>query len=723
MLELLSPAGSYEGFLAAVSAGADAVYLGGRAFGARAYAQNFSDEEIIQAIDTAHIYNKRVYLTLNTLCKQREFDDAIAFLEPFYIAGLDGVIVQDIGLIKAVKEIYPDIEIHASTQMTLTGPMGAKYLKEMGACRIVPARELSLKEIKRIHDETGIEIEAFIHGAMCYSYSGQCLMSSFLGTRSGNRGRCAQPCRLPVRVFEDKKPLGKKGEEYLLSMKDLCTLKDLPDMIESGITSFKIEGRMKSSDYTGFVTSVYRKYIDLYLEKGRAGYKVSEDDYNELVTRYRRSAPNNGYLYRHNSRSLITLLKPSYDGEGAPSGEQAAKQPTGLKVDIEGWFYKNRPSKLSLKCNDAVVCIEGEECQEAIKQPLSEDAIKKQLSKLGQSEFLPGRLSINMDDDIFMPLKSLNELRRNAIIKLTNEMLTGYRRFSDSIFKERAVEYTVDKKLIKETQPKKTELTILVEKEKQLQAVIDSAVDFAHIYIESDLLIKSLNKVTAILSKNKQNNKFVLALPYIYREKAENIIKPLLENEELMKLFSGFLVRNYEELYFIKNNLKGKEIITDFNLYSFNFAAAKALTGYGATVLTLPLELNIHEIRERANCDKSEILVYGKIPLMISAGCVVNTTAGCKKNKNGEIVLSDRYKKEFLVQTDCSFCYNRILNSVPVLLMSETETITESGIRYMRLQLTTEDYRETLEIIRSFTDGNTAFNGDFTKGHFRKSVE
>ena len=260
-MELLSPAGNYNAFIGALNAGCDAVYLGGSRFGARAYADNFSDEEIIKAIKLAHINNVKVYLTVNTLIKEREYSDVIDYLRPLYEAGLDGCIVQDLGLIVRFKEFFPDMECHVSTQGFATGIESVKFYKSLGASRVVLARELSLDEIKKIKASVDVELETFIHGAMCYSYSGECLFSSCLGGRSGNRGRCAGPCRLPYKMLDDKSGTDK----YLLSMKDQCTIDIIPELINAGIDSLKIEGRMKKPEYSAFVTSVYRKYIDLFI--------------------------------------------------------------------------------------------------------------------------------------------------------------------------------------------------------------------------------------------------------------------------------------------------------------------------------------------------------------------------------------------------------------------------------------------------------------------------
>ncbi len=311
MVELLAPAGDKECFKAALLAGTDAIYVGGKRYGARAYAGNFETDDLIECLKLAHLFEKKVYLTVNTLMKQSELDELTDFLRPLYEEGLDGVIVQDLGALSIIREAFPGLELHASTQMTVTGPFGANVLKEYGVSRVVPARELSLDEIVTIKKETGLEIETFVHGAMCYGYSGQCLFSSMLGERSGNRGRCAGPCRLPYVVKYDGKRLNGENEMYQLSLKDLCTLEVLPKLIDAGIDSFKIEGRMKTPEYVSFVTGMYRKYIDLYYKNPKK-YCVSKEDITSLKNRFSRGSIQSGYYFQHNGRELVTLNKPGY---------------------------------------------------------------------------------------------------------------------------------------------------------------------------------------------------------------------------------------------------------------------------------------------------------------------------------------------------------------------------------------------------------------------------
>lgn len=308
-VEILAPAGSFECFEAALKAGADAVYLGGGSFGARAYADNFTEEKLLEVIDYAHLHGRKIYLTVNTLLKEKELEEQLySYLLPYYRQGLDAVIVQDVGVLEFIREYFPDLPIHASTQMTVTNVSGAKFLEKQGVERVVPAREISLEEVKEIHDGTGLEVECFVHGALCYCYSGQCLLSSLIGQRSGNRGQCAQPCRLPYSTENLKNP------SYLMSLKDICTLDLIPDLIDAGVDSFKIEGRMKKPEYVALVTKMYRRYADLYLEKGRSSYVVDDTDRQQLLDLYNRGGSHEGYYRQHNGADMVSKDRPNHAG-------------------------------------------------------------------------------------------------------------------------------------------------------------------------------------------------------------------------------------------------------------------------------------------------------------------------------------------------------------------------------------------------------------------------
>ena len=425
--ELLAPAGRFECFTAAVNAGADAIYLAGKEFGARASATNFTTEELIKTLDIAHLHSKKIYLTLNTLIKQREWDRLESFLSPLYDNGLDGVIIQDVGLIEFLKANFPSLSIHASTQMTVTGSYGSALLKERGIERIVPARELSLEEIKQIKNDVDIEIEAFIHGAMCYCYSGQCLFSSFLGGRSGNRGRCAQPCRLNYTVSDNGKYVKKDEIRYPLSLKDMCTLTCIDKLIDAGIDSFKIEGRLKSPQYVAGVTSIYRKYIDMYLENEILN--IDEKDLDTLSGLYIRSELSEGYYFRHNSQDMITTLNPSYNESDERINkiinDRFVKPVEKKRIMGVVTLVPGENASIILKCGQTVITAEGDIVQPAQNRPLNEEEVLRQLNKTGESYFEFDRLEAQMDNNCFMPIKALNELRRQAFDKLKEALIYG----------------------------------------------------------------------------------------------------------------------------------------------------------------------------------------------------------------------------------------------------------------------------------------------------------
>lgn len=433
--ELLAPAGSFASLKAAVAAGADAVYMGGARFGARAYAQNADQDEMIAAIEYAHLHGCRLYMTVNTLFKENELGELYEYLLPYYKAGLDGVIVQDLGALSFIREHFPGIELHASTQMTITSVYGAKELKRLGCCRVVPAREVSLEEIRRIYDETGMDIETFVHGALCYCYSGQCLMSSLIGGRSGNRGRCAQPCRLPYRVYEQEKgtAVNKEDQKCVLSMKDLCTLDILPQILEAGVFSLKIEGRMKSPRYTAGVVRIYRKYLDRYLEYGSEGYYVEPEDKKELLDLFDRGGFTSGYYTRHNGCDMIALKeKPEFRETNKELFDFLDREyvETEKKEPVEGYAYlaEGLPSVLTLTCGDISVTVSGQEPQAAKNQPMTREKVIRQLGKTGATAFEFTELEAEVCGALFLPVQALNELRREGFEALTEAIQNQWRR-------------------------------------------------------------------------------------------------------------------------------------------------------------------------------------------------------------------------------------------------------------------------------------------------------
>ncbi len=754
-VELLAPAGNYESFLGAVRAGADAVYLGGEKFSARAYADNFSEEEICRAISYAHVFGKKVYLTVNTLIKESEMEDLIPFLEPFYLAGLDGVIVQDIGALLAIKEAFPEMELHASTQMTITGSYGARMLKELGVVRVVPARELSLAEIESLGRETGLETEAFIHGAMCYCYSGQCLFSSILGSRSGNRGRCAQPCRLPYRIFGEGKP---GAEQYPLSLKDMCTVSFLPKLIEAGISSFKIEGRMKKPEYAAGVTAIYRKYIDLYYEKGAAAYAVKEEDLKQLSSLYIRTGIQEGYYFRHNGAEMVTLDSPAYTGSDehllSAIRKKYIDKPLKKKLRMKAVFSEGENAVLILSCEAdsplqgktecRSVTVYGEKVVLAGKQPVTEENIRNGLMKLGSTPFYAeaADMEIRLDAGVFYPLKAINELRRKGVEMLLKVL--GHERTlkkaGETVRRQNADENGTDStkragasygKQDADAGRKDTAYNVLVSTRKQLEAVMETNMPVESICLESDMQGLSVGLLEECRKRAAKNGKtrFLIALPYIVRQKDMEELEALYP---LMVKADGCLVRNLESLQWLRKQGYEGEKRLDAGLYCFNRHTMDFFAGV-ADCCCLPYELNRKEGRrllENAS-GKTEQVVYGRIPLMITANCVARTAGKClqssqaKEEKSG-FFLQDRYKKQFPVSVHCRYCYNVIYNSVPLSLH---EKVLKKEIPCaMRLCFTTESGKETESILRFFEKRLEGVEehppyAEYTLGHEKRGVE
>ena len=339
-VEILAPAGSYESLCGAINGGCDAVYLGGNRFGARAFAENFDRETMLRAIDYVHMFDKKIYLTVNTLLQNEEIEEELfAYLEPFYKQGLDAVIVQDVGVLSFIHRNFPDLPLHASTQMTFTTEQGGEFLKKYGVTRFVTSRELSAAEITNMRKRTDLEIETFVHGALCYCYSGQCFMSSMIGGRSGNRGRCAQPCRMPYKV-ETAQGEKVKTAPYVLSPKDICTLDKIPELVDAGIDSFKIEGRMKKPEYAAYTSYLYRKYTDLYLEYGEDYFSYMkkhknelEYDYTCLMDLYNRGGFSDGYFFKENGPSMMSMVRPNHSGVLVGTVERVKKNRVGIRLE------------------------------------------------------------------------------------------------------------------------------------------------------------------------------------------------------------------------------------------------------------------------------------------------------------------------------------------------------------------------------------------------------
>lgn len=747
-LELLAPAGSLKTLKAVIHAGADAVYLGGSMFGARAYANNFNEEELLEAIRFGHIHGRKIILAVNTLLKEYELGQLYDYLHPYYEAGLDAVIVQDMGVMEFIKTHFPNLPIHTSTQMTITNVEGARLLKEQGVERVVTAREMSLEEIQRIHDEVGVELESFIHGALCYCYSGQCLFSSIIGGRSGNRGRCAQPCRLSYEVLQGEKSLTGHHATPILSLKDMCTLPFLYELADHGVYSFKIEGRMKTPEYAAGVVSIYRKYMDSYLDGSRI--PVEKKDIRALLELGNRGGFTNGYYYHHNDSDMLSGESASHNKSEGVLQDNIRREyvDTELKEKIKGKLILNKecPAKIEVQYGKIKVSYQGDMVLVAQNRPLTEEVVTEKITKTGNTPFVFEKLEVTMDDDIFMPVNQLNQLRRGALEALEEALLKPYERTLPELVETSSAE--TDRQTtgnaIKEKQisgqslsqasgqqsaGSSTEVRVLIEDAEQLPAVlkadfVDTVYLDCMLYTRENLIRKLSEDIDRVHASGK---KAFYVFPFIFRQQTSLFYEKIMP--ELKKLpLDGIMVRSLDEIAFIKEwGNENWQMVSDSNLYTYSNEAAEYFYRLGMMQDTIPVELNRKEILRREN-SRSEMIIYGRLPLMITAQCIHKNTLGCMHQPD-VLTLKDRYSVHFPVKNFCPECYNVIYNSLPVCLFKEDATVKKIAPAVVRLSFTTETEEETEQILTIY--GNIYKNGGIlgqlpmkcTNGHFKRGVE
>lgn len=611
------------------------------------------------------------------------------------------MIVQDIGVVKAIHEYFPSMEIHTSTQMTVTGADGVRFLSQFGVTRVVMAREVSLAEMKRIHEETGMELEAFVHGALCYSYSGQCLFSSILGGRSGNRGRCAQPCRLPYTVE------GKK-DEYILSLKDMCGIKALDKLHDAGVYSLKIEGRMKQLEYACGVVKYYRSYID-------SKKPVSDADYDRIKALGNRCGFTDRYYFDHNGSDMVTYVKPNFVSNAAEPSPEKRK----LSIEGELVLREGEPGSLTVKRGDVTYKASIEPVSAALKAPLDKKAAIDRINKTGDTDFEFSHIKAQIGENVFVPNGALNKLRRDAISGLCDKLLKKYyrndARYADMSRLTALPEHVVKSDAAHDEAINDYTTICSCMTRAQLDTLIGYEC-FDVFYLDFDMYDrKTLIQQFAddVKSLTKQNKKVYLMLPTIFRADSSDYFVSIAK--ELDKVsFEGFVVKNYEELYLTENLFTGKKVILDHNMYTFNDVSKSAFFEHGVSGDTVPLELNSREIMHRNNIG-SQMIVYGYYPLMTTANCVHKNTKGCDK-KQKLIYLKDRYNKSFAVCNNCKECYNTIYNSLPTMLIKNISKLKEAGIRSFRYSFTIESPKQ----IKAVMDDKVA---EYTNGHYKRGVE
>lgn len=840
-IEILAPAGSYEGMKAAMNGGCDAVYIGGSRFGARAFAHNLEELDLKKAIDEAHIREKHIYLTVNTLLKDKEAKkELIPFLEPLYVHGIDAVIVQDVGVMHMIHAHFPDLDIHASTQATLNMAEGANLWKPYGVTRVVTPRELTLKEIKNIRQNTDLEIETFVHGALCYCYSGQCLMSSMIGGRSGNRGRCAQPCRMPYDVVTADSKGAKLEGKFLLSPKDINTVSLIPEFIDAGINSFKIEGRMKRPEYAALVSHIYRKYVDFY-------YEVGLEEYNEFIKHpefkkdivhlqdiYNRGGFSEGYGKQYHGKSMMSLTRPNHSGtlvgkvvkvEGShvsikleeainpqdileirgngenqheftvkdahnkneeittnigrmPFGkknganqrqsaqgkisfgsgdmvyrtknnqmldqlnESYMKKDNKLAIEGEVIAHVASPLTLTLRRGNQEVTVYHNMVDVAQKQPMTGEKIKTSLEKTGDTLYYFDQIKLELGDNIFMPVAWLNEIRRDGISALEDAVKVSYRRRVGQL-----IDY--DQQIMKSMDEGENlhgiadhkgrhpmKVIVSVQNMDQLEEAIQR-IEVTSIYMNYESITTELDEIIMMSKMVEGSGKeFYLVLPHICRSTVYQRLKRdilLLWNENGI---DGFVVKNFEEIALIKSlEITGgmkKKMVLDHNMYVMNQGAKAFYYDLGIHTFTPSLELNSKELKQ-LDISQGELMVYGELPLMVSAQCVFESTTGCTKKKNGRInqkaKLLDRIGKDFIVQAHCKGCYNIMYNGQKMSLLKYRDEIEELEPKGIRLDFLYETPKEVREVLDAFIKGFcydgpiTEREGLYTAGHFKRGIE
>ncbi len=808
-IELLAPAGDMDAFRAAVNAGADAIYIGGKLYSARASANNFDVTEIERAVDYATPRGVKTFVTVNTLYKEVELAGVLNFINELYKMGVSAVIVQDMGLAMNVKKYFPDMELHASTQMTIHDLEGARFVESIGFDRVVLSRETNLDEIKDIKEKTNIKIETFVHGALCLSYSGQCLMSSFIGGRSGNRGRCAQPCRKQYELLCNDKCVQSK-DKYLLSLKDISTIDIIPELIEAGIDSFKIEGRMKKPEYVAGVVSIYRKYLDsaqctvhkAQLEK----YKVDEKDKRILAQLFNRGKFSEGYYNTSKSLNMMSMTIPK--NQGVEVGKVISTRPCqldkrsnnqkfkldkgfmtkikaieslnpgdGIQIlnengvelgklinknievgdtfevvlddvaDIGATVYRNYDKKLEdslkvyyqkdskkqninmeaelkagipMKIIVGNIEVIGESVEHAQNLPLSKDRVIEQLRKVGNTPFEIEDIAINMDDDAYINISKINEIRRNALDILEKEFIKNSKRNRVNIYfnseNKKSRDELIDKRLV-----------VLANTEEQAKAAIDMNAD--RLYLE--YVQFNLSQVEHIVqAAQKKGTKVYIALPYILRKRNyKKFDKEILELEQ--SEIDGYLIRTYGEYEKIINSKKEKVLDYTFNIY--NNESISFWRGKGVENITISPELNVSEISELQG--EKEAIIYGKIPVMFIEQCIIKNMMGYKvcQDKSKAYKVRDDKGEEFEVANQCDMCLNVLYNNNKLHMLNDYGRIENIGLKYFRLNLFDETYEESADILKAYKkamDGYGVVDNQvkikkykYTKGHYFRGVE
>ena len=687
-MELLAPAGNMECLIAAANAGADAVYFAGRLFGARSYAENFSEEEICRAVDFCHIRGMKSYITVNTLVSDSETDEAMRYLEFLSNIGADAVIVQDLGIVKLILENFPNFPIHGSTQMTVHNASGVNFLEKRGIEQVVLAREMSLSEIEETAKKTSAKLEVFAHGALCMSYSGQCLFSSVIGGRSGNRGKCAQPCRLLYRIND----YPEKG--YYLSLLDLMSLKHIKSLRKAGVSSLKIEGRMKGAAYVGEVVSIYRKYIDSEKEP-------SSDDVERLNRIFFRGGLTDGYLTGNLGRKMFCFTKPDNPYEKQRKEETDFTLPLNKKrLSCKVEIAEGEKPKIFVSGGDISVSYVLPESAEAAKtKAVSEDEVILRINKTGALNFEFENICVKIIGKPYLSASALNELRREAVRLYESEFLDSFKR------NNKYTKKTVDFKNCKKAEECKVIYDCRIGSFAQFKAA--EKFDFDKFFVPMNIIFRYKEEFL------KHKDKIVIEPPIINKDEKEL-------DEKLDKLSKmGFTRLSVNNIALFQK--REFELFGDFRLNLFNSNAIAFAAKQGLKTAELSPELNLAQIRALSADIETEAIIYGRIPLMITENCVVRNRESCPCNK--ENYLTDRMNVKFPVIRDGESHRSVILNSKPLFMADRTDDIKRAGVNRQKLYFTIEDATEVANICAVCFEGSREIPSDYTRLHYLRGVK
>ncbi len=691
-IEILSPAGSFEALKSAVDSGADAVYFGGKAFSARKNAVNLSDEEIKEAVSYAHLRGAKLYAAVNTLVFDSELEPAYNFIRFCYEAGVDALIIQDLGLVRLVKKYFPDFPLHASTQMTIHNLSGALAAQKNGFKRVVLSREISLDEIRHIADNTDIELEVFVHGALCMSYSGQCLMSSFLGGRSGNRGACAQPCRLPYTLLDKNNKEISPKEKYLLSLKDMCLIDYIADLKNAGVTSLKIEGRMKSAAYVSAVTGIYNKY--------RSGGKVSKEDMSLLQNIFSRGAFTDSYLKGENGRHMLSFEKNHDDIFSSATDEviEDAKSLASLNrksyIDAVFTMKMGEPVCFEARYMGKSFFAVGETvAREASNMPVDAQRIEQQLKKLGSTVLDYQSLKVNAEDGLYIPIKEINSVRRKVCDEIEALILGGGRVYKGE-------DFSMPPRVRTDKINPSYSASVL----SKAQADKCYELGFERIYIPYALYLKHKEE----FDKDAD----------IYSVKLAPINHDRLKRDYSNIALESCLVTNIGQTELLPEGIKK---YGDYRLNACNSLATRQLSAMGLKSICLSAEMTITQMQPLYPSISAEILVYGRTALMTVKNCLVKSSlekCGCSDEL---YYLRDRKNICFPVECIKGECINIIYNSAPIYMADRLKELQRINASFYRFDFTDESPDKIENIVASYEKGNKS-KEFFTRGHYYNGI-